>query len=263
MSTPQPPEQPHQPGQPTPGLPRTSYFETGQPAAPPVPGQPPATAMHLPGQVPPAQQWGPPADQYGRPYPPPYAPPPRSKTPWIIGGIVAVVLALVAVALVLVFTRGGGDKPSATAQPSGIVVPTGRKLPPTAIPEVPTTRPATAGAKVGDCLNVTGSTANPQIRQVGCSSGQANAIVGKVDTTCNDPYAKLGTMCVAPVLQQGVCYDFEDETNAGLTVVDCRHPSALLVDSVHTSTTDPGVCRLPTKPAYFPELELVYCVAQP
>lgn len=94
---------------PPPGPPNSGFPAAGGPAHPGQPGGgfPPPP----PGQQPPGQFGGPMPGQQPPPYPGGYPPPPpqgkgKSKLPWILGGVGAVVLIGIAVTLVLVLSAG-------------------------------------------------------------------------------------------------------------------------------------------------------------
>lgn len=113
----------------------TQPLGQGTPAGQGMPGGPGwGPAAQPPGQLPPpvpAQPPGAPSawSQHLRPTPPQYGPPnggpPRGRAkPWLIGGAVLVVAAIVGV---IIATSGGDDKDAASGSPSG--APGGAKLP--------------------------------------------------------------------------------------------------------------------------------------
>ncbi|WP_432886550.1 hypothetical protein ACQPYH_03755 [Kribbella sp. CA-245084] len=108
MSDPQPPawtpeNHPHGAPPPPPGLPQY----TARP--PQYGGQPPQYGAQPPQYGGPPPQYGAQPPQYGAPPQQPYSQPPKRRTPWVLAGAIAVVIALVGGTVVFLTSRGNDD----------------------------------------------------------------------------------------------------------------------------------------------------------
>jgi hypothetical protein len=128
---------------------------------------------------------------------------------------------------------------------------------------------------VGDCASVTGTTSKPKYDKVDCGAGTANYQVGvvlKPTDTCPkgyDEYYEEGTLnnvklCLAAVLTDGKCYDFDTTgaTEMGYKDIPCTDPKATQVKTMKGATDSKG-CPDPDRALVYAPLKIVYCAVAP
>jgi hypothetical protein len=128
---------------------------------------------------------------------------------------------------------------------------------------------------VGECASVTGTTSKPQYDKVDCGSGKENYTVGvvlKSTETCPegyDEYYEEGTLnnvklCLAPVLADGKCYNFQSvsQTEMGYKDIPCTDPQASQVKLMKGAQDSSG-CQDPKHALVYAPIKTVYCVLEP
>ena len=239
-------------GQPYPQAPQGQFpgaqqpFQGGAPG--PMPGGPVPGTGPMPGgpggMIPP-----------GQPQPFPQAPmgqPPKKRRGLIasIGGVIGVIVVVIIVRVVIGLGIGTAVNSADDAH----------------------------NTNVGECASVTGTEAKPNYDKVDCGSGKENYTVGVVLKSPSDDcpkdgdydsYYEEGTLnnvklCLAPVLADGKCYNFDTSANTqmGYPAVACSDPSAVQIKVVKDKA-DKNACTDPTHALVYPPLKLTYCGSAP
>jgi hypothetical protein len=132
-----------------------------------------------------------------------------------------------------------------------------------------------AQAKAGDCAKITGEKNSPNYEAIGCDSGSATHVVGKVlantSDSCSEPYASFtmtarrgpdAKLCLLPKWNEGECYK-EDTSASEFAKIDCATPTdeTLKVVKIVQGKADPAACEGEAiVPLSFPEPPITMCL---